>query len=931
VRTKSSSGKLTTTDYVSHQLRWFLLGLLLTAGSLEFLSRLSEQSDDTGAGVTAALSISATAIVAFSLLYIIQRVCQGLAVRAALFLAVAGLVGAQLLYSAPVIPLFADIPLIGPGKPYHVMARQSLDLLGLAALVIGFYLLVFELMDTRFRLEQEQAELRETADALRLSEARYRDVIEHASEAIYRADLDGTISFASPSVRQLTGFEPEELVGRNGFGFVEPGHLEGISRAIAEQVAEDRDNSYVEFPTLDKNGDRVWLGASVNLVRRDGKPAEIQVLARDITQRVEAEERLRRNEERYRVMLEATRVVPWEADFETLRFSYVGPQAVNYFGYPLEDWYKVGFWERSIHPDDRKWVVNYCHTNSTKQNEYEFEYRMLAADGTVIWVRDLVTVVRENGRPQLLRGVMVDVTEARKSHERLQQSETKYRYLYNRTPVMMHSIDRQGRLVDVNQVWLDTLGYGRDEVIGRRSVDFLSPASREKALKDILPAFYKQGFVEDVEYTFVRKDGSVIDTLLTGIAMEDENGEFSHSLAFVIDVTDRKRIEAEREAIAERMRDAQRVESLGVLAGGIAHDFNNILMGVMGNAGLALLDLPKESPARTAVEEIERSAQRAADLCSQMLAYAGGGSFVKQPVDVNTCIERAEELLLGTIEPKANLHVALEEDLPPIFGDSGQIQQLALNLMLNGAEAMENQRGGLYVSTRSIRGQEGLPREVVLDVRDTGEGMTPDVMKRIFDPFFSTKFAGRGLGMAVVHGIVRGHGGVIDVESEPGEGSTVTVRFPAHSDVGVPEHDTGFAGAEDWSHSGTVLVVDDDVHVVDVAGRILRRCGLTVIEARSGQEGVQQFEAHADELDLVVLDLTMNDLSGEEVLARVRELRSDVPVIISSGHARAGLVIDTRGGEVTTFLQKPYGPQHLVSCARRALDGHATTKRQGGP
>jgi CheY-like chemotaxis protein len=375
------------------------------------------------------------------------------------------------------------------------------------------------------------------------------------------------------------------------------------------------------------------------------------------------------------------------------------------------------------------------------------------------------------------------------------------------------------------------------------------------------------------------------------------------------------------------MQQTQKLESLGVLAGGIAHDFNNLLVAILGNAGLALMELPKESPARQTVQAIETAAQRAAELTRQMLAYSGKGKFVIEPLNLSKLVEEMAHLLEVSVSKRAVLKYRFAPNLPPIEGDATQIRQIIMNLITNASDAIGERSGVISISTglmhcdraylQSSYLDSDLPEGdyVYLEVADTGEGMDEATRERIFDPFFTTKFTGRGLGLAAVLGIVRGHSGAIKLYSEMGRGSTFKVMLPAAALLdqsgAEPSHgSTAPAAAE--TRALTVLVVDDDETVRSVTRRMLEHAGYTVLQAADGVEALEIYGANPG-IDVVLLDMTMPHMDGEETFRELRRISGDVKVVLTSGYNEQDATERFAGKGLAGFIQKPYRPAELVA------------------
>ena len=388
----------------------------------------------------------------------------------------------------------------------------------------------------------------------------------------------------------------------------------------------------------------------------------------------------------------------------------------------------------------------------------------------------------------------------------------------------------------------------------------------------------------------------------------------------------------ERVRSEQRLRETQKLESLGLLAGGIAHDFNNLLTGVLGNASLALEDAAPGSHLACTLQEISKASERAADLTRQLLAYAGKGRFIVQDLDLSQQVREITALVQASIPRTVQLRLQLADGLPLTEADSAQIQQVIMNLVINGAEAIpENQTGTVlvttgvqdvdaaYIRTTLPETEIAEGQYVTLEVQDTGVGMSPEVLRQIFDPFFTTKFMGRGLGLAAVKGIVRGHKGAIKVYSTPGNGTSFKLLFPvSRQEAGNTA--SGVAQQQLLTGSGTVLVIDDEEIVRRTAAATLNRFGYRVLVAEDGMQGVERFRELAAEIDVVLLDMTMPVMSGEETFRQLRLIQPDVRVILSSGYNEAEATRRFSGKKLAGFVQKPYTSARLAEAVKSVLD-----------
>jgi len=378
----------------------------------------------------------------------------------------------------------------------------------------------------------------------------------------------------------------------------------------------------------------------------------------------------------------------------------------------------------------------------------------------------------------------------------------------------------------------------------------------------------------------------------------------------------------EAEASEAQARHVQKLESIGVLAGGIAHDFNNLLHVVLGNADLARLQLPADAPAREHLDEVVRATQRAADLTQQLLAYSGRGAVETRHLDLSVEVHQMGTLLRTAISKQAALVWDLTPDLPTISADATQVRQIVMNLITNASDALGDAPGSITLRTgcaEDPRAGAGSPDFVFLEVSDTGCGMETGTLQRIFDPFFSTKFAGRGLGLAAVMGIVESHHGHIRIRTAPAEGTTFRILFPAVAGPGNAVPPRRSSGA-DWRGHGTVLLAEDEEEVREVVGRMLQRLGFRVLPAVDGITALEALEQHDHAVTAVLLNVSMPRMGGSETLHLIRERRPELPVILMSGYTEqevASKLLDESSG-AAGFLQKPFLPEDLTRVLRDA-------------
>ncbi len=411
-----------------------------------------------------------------------------------------------------------------------------------------------------------------------------------------------------------------------------------------------------------------------------------------------------------------------------------------------------------------------------------------------------------------------------------------------------------------------------------------------------------------------------------GSGAQTANQDCEGTLAF--EIAEGERLENERRDLKARIQHSQKLESLGVLAGAIAHDFNNYLTGILGNAGMVLRKLPASSDCRPLLEEIEKAAHHAAALSNQMLAYTGRTAAVFQPFDLRALIEEMTPILRISVSKKAALRVELADGLPSVVGDPSQVRQVIMNLITNASDALGSDSGyisleaGLLAADRAYLEDADSGVElaegpyVYLEVSDTGCGMDPAAQASLYNPSFTTKGPGRGLGMAAVQGIVRDHGGAIKLDTVPGRGTTFKVLLAASDHVSMSEAPARQQD-EAWDACGTVLVVDDEQIIREVARNILEDCGYNVLVAEDGRKALQVFSQHAENITAVLLDLTMPELDGAEAFIGLRRIRPGVRVVLSSGFDDNDSMIERfMTEEAVGFLKKPYRPAQLVERIR---------------
>jgi two-component system cell cycle sensor histidine kinase/response regulator CckA len=556
----------------------------------------------------------------------------------------------------------------------------------------------------------------------------------------------------------------------------------------------------------------------------------------------------------------------------------------------------------------------------------------LRKDGSRFWANGVMVGLRDRAGALLgLAKIVRDDSGMKQSEELLQYQLNLADAIASNAAEALFLVDSEGRTTFANPSAVQMFGWSHEELIGQFFHAKLHNRRPDGSPYPISECPHTQVLVSGQtsrgqDDFFMHKDGRMLPVTCSTAPIKGD-GAIAGAVLVVRDVSE------ERDA-EEALRQSQKLESIGVLAGGIAHDFNNLLTGIMGNAGLArraILSGHKERAANL-LQDVLKASERAADLTRQLLAYAGKGQFVIQAVDLGKLVTEVSTLIRASISKKITLVMDIPDECPPIEGDRTQLQQLVMNLVINGGEAIGDAPGTLTLGIRTehfterrerIRTQ-GFPifagDYVRVDVTDTGAGMDKETRKRIFEPFFTTKFLGRGLGLSAALGIVRGHRGTIGVTSEPEKGTTFTILLPV---LHAPQHPRRSAPEisleRDFQGAGTVLVADDDPMVRSLAASVLRESGYTVELADDGIQAVERLRELGPKVSLVLLDLTMPKLAGAEAAVELRRLQPDIPIVAMSGYGDIEVMERFSGARIDDYLPKPFSPEQLAAKVRDAL------------
>ncbi|MGH9943980.1 MAG: PAS domain S-box protein [Pyrinomonadaceae bacterium] len=563
-----------------------------------------------------------------------------------------------------------------------------------------------------------------------------------------------------------------------------------------------------------------------------------------------------------------------------------------------------------------------------------YELEMVAKDGRLIPIEVSTRLIYDDaGRPCEVQGIARDISERRRTAEALRESEERYRGLFDDDLTGNFISTPDGRLLACNKAFTRTFGFASVEEALACSLMSIYPNAEGR--RELVERVRRERKIENLESELRRvDDGKPVYAIENVVGTFDERGELSELRGYVFDDTRRKLLE-------DQLRQSQKIEAVGQLAGGVAHDFNNLLTTIVGNTQLALRALPESSPARRRLEQIEDAAGRAAVLTRQLLAFSRRQTLDRRRLDLNDAVADIMKMLRRVIGEDVEVRVHSAPHLCPVFADPGQIGQIVLNLAVNARDAMPG-GGQLVIETRSVTLDDAYCRAhdatkpghyALLMVSDTGKGMNAETRKHIFEPFFTTKEVGKGtgLGLSMVYGIVKQHGGQIEVYSEPGHGTTFKIYLPAFTPaVERKGHEMSLTAesaalpeaVEETSGGGheTILVAEDEAPLRALAQDVLEGLGYRVILAADGAEAVETFAGRPGEIDLVMLDVVMPRMGGREAYEQITRLRPDVPTLFMTGYStemvQGRFIREAR----VPLLQKPYGLEDLAGKVRETLD-----------
>ncbi|MFH0995703.1 MAG: PAS domain S-box protein [Pseudomonadota bacterium] len=644
----------------------------------------------------------------------------------------------------------------------------------------------------------------------------------------------------------------------------------------------------------------------------------IQNVSRQISDRKKAEEEAQESERLVSTLMKNLPGMVYRCrNDRNWTMTFVSDGCVSLTGYLPQD--LVGNRTRSfkdlIHSDDREMVWKLVQEAVFQHHPYQLQYRIQTATGNEKWVWEQGTgVYSDEGELLALEGFINDITELKTAEVLVQASEEKYRTLVNNIQDGVFIL-QENKFIFVNEALARMMGYSVEEMTDQEFLTLVAPEYRRLTADRYHRRLAGETVETEYELDILHKDGSTRVTVNMNVGTFSIRGQTA-TLATVKDITDKKRTEQDRQKLESQLQQAHKMEAVGTLAGGIAHDFNNLLMGILGNATLTLMNMDPSHPGYDRMKNIEKYVQSGADLTRQLLGFARGGKFEVKPTNLNELIQRTSDMF-GRTKKEITISSSLQEDIWSVDVDRGQIEQVLLNFYVNAWQAMPA-GGNLHLQTENevldnsyIQAFSVIPGNYVrFSITDTGVGMDSNTQKRVFEPFFTTKEKGRGtgLGLASAYGIIKNHGGFINVYSEKGRGTAFTVYLPASKKSARVEKDICKPIVKG---SGTVLLVDDEQMILDVGGQMLEKLGYQVLTAPNGKEAVKLFESQQDHIVLVILDMIMPVMGGSETFDILKSMHPNLKILLSSGYAVDGQASDILKRGCSGFIQKPFNLEQL--------------------
>ena len=759
--------------------------------------------------------------------------------------------------------------------------------------------LIRELAELRV---QNAALLNRTPDeALRESQARFIALFEQSNDGITVVDMEGHYVMVNPAFCSMTGYSREELLKMRLHDLLP----ENVEPQLFNEVSVRKKDGRREAELRRKDGSSFFVSISASILEI-GPRQFLQGIVQDITERMRAEEALRESKDQFRKVVENSPLSMALVNSDGV-IEYINLKAIETFGYLPQDIPNMDRWWVQAYPDKAyrdeviaQWMGLVGEALAQNHEIEQREYSVTCKDGSVkvmaifgVWIADKVLVIFD------------DITERKRAEEELRENEYKYRLLFENAKDGIFIYAETG-FVDCNQRGAEMYGLTREELIGRSPIELSPERQPNGRLSSDVAAEKMQvvlsGIPEVFEWQSLHSSGKPFDVEITLSRLELRDKVCVQ--AIVRDISERKRLEQE-------ILKSQKLESIGTLAGGLAHDFNNLLQGVFGYIAMAKLTFGNREKSMAMLEQAEKALHQSVSLTTQLLTFSKGGKPVKETITLGPLIENSVKFALSGSNVSSELELA--GDLWPVNADAGQIGQVIQNIVLNADQAMP-EGGTIMIAAKNVTGPKkvhtqmlGEGNYVEISIRDTGIGIPPKYLQKIFDPYFSTKERGSGLGLATSYSIIKNHDGHISVTSELDKGTNFIIYLPATE---AAKETLQKREAPPDVGKRKILFMDDEELVLNVAGEMIRSLGHDVEFARHGESAIEKYRAAMDSgnpFDIVILDLTIpGALGGRDTIERLREIDTGVRAIVSSGYSDDDAMADYKKYGFKARLTKPY-------------------------
>ncbi len=769
---------------------------------------------------------------------------------------------------------------------------------------------------------------RKAEDALRESEEKYRNLVETMNEGLGVTDEKYVFTYANQKFADMLGRPEDAIVGHHIAEFVAEDYQDVINRQINQRKTGQAKR--YELVWDGKDGRRLHtLISPKGIFDPEGRFIGSFGVLTDITKLKLTEKALEESELRYRQLVKRAPTGIYEIDIPNLKFISVNDVMCEYTGYTREEILAMGPWDVLTEESLKDFIERQQKTLEGMQIPDTVEYKIKKKNGAEMWVMLNAHVVYEEGKPVNATVVVHDISDRKQAEEALRESEERFRAIFEQAAVGIAHNDPEGNFVRANQRFCDLLGYSHEQLNDLSVNDITHPDDLEVGSEEIEKLLAGKKQVHTMEKRFLRKNGTEMWGKVTVSLVRNGAGRPKYFIGILEDITEQKVMQAEKKRLEIQLRQAQKMEAVGTLAGGIAHDFNNILGAIIGYAEmLQMYDVPEDSPMRPNLDQVLKAGHRAKDLVKQILAFSRQSEKELKPVQLHPIVKEVIKFLRATLPATIEIRQQIDAATGAVLADTTQIHQVIMNLCTNAHHAMWEHGGILDVSLAQIKINEREASQfeeldpgvyLKISVSDTGHGMTPDILDRIFDPYFTTKEkgVGTGMGLAVVHGIIKRHKGAISVDSHPGKGTRFNVYIPVIE---------GQAGLEPEAFeplpmgNERILFIDDELALADLGKQMLERLGYHVETRTSPSEACELFNNRPGHFDLVITDMTMPQMTGEELTKELIDIQPDIPVILCTGFSEKMSVAKARLLGIRGFLLKPITIRDLADTVRNVLD-----------